>query len=176
MPSSDLSREDPHDVEIHQINLTKRQRHGIRALQLKHKSVKWIEYLLQSAATPGPGGGGDAGTGGTAGGGGGGGGRDGGSGQGSQMVSTFFSYAKQLLKHSFFQVLYDSYMGKLESRQDHLILAAGPSGRSSNRCGTGDDLEMVLDHAAERPEGRPRAAVRHDEVKGRRYDWYEGHL
>ena len=32
---------------------------------------------------------------------------------------------------------------------------------------------MVLDHAAERPEGRPRTAVRHDEVKGRQY---EGHL
>ena len=74
---------------IHQINLTKRQRHGIRALQLEHKSVKWIEYLLQSAATPGPGGGGDAGTGGTAGGGGGGGGRDGGSGQGSDGLQVF---------------------------------------------------------------------------------------
>ena len=73
-----------------------------------------------------------------------------------------------------FNLICMTCMGNLESRSsDTLILAAGPGGRSSNRCGTGDDLEMVLDHAAERPEGRPRAAVRHDEVKGRQY---EGHL
>ena len=141
---------------------------------------------MQSAATPGPGGGGDAGTGGTAGGGGGGGGRDGGSGQGSygprgSRWSLCFSVqqnccSKLCLNKVFFKfnLICMTCMGNLESRSsDTLILAAGPGGRSSNRCGTGDDLEMVLDHAAERPEGRPRAAVRHDEVKGRQY---EGHL
>ena len=52
--------------------------------------------------------------------------------------------------------------------QDHLILATGSGGWSSNGCGASDHLKVVLNDAAERPERCPRAAVRHDEVKGRR--------
>ena len=52
--------------------------------------------------------------------------------------------------------------------QDHLILATGSGGRSSNGCGASDHLKVVLNDTAERPERCPRAAVRHDEVKGRR--------
>ena len=88
-----------------------------------------------------------------------------------------FQFSKTVVQTKFFfkfKLIRMTCMGNLESRSsDTLILAAGPGGRSSNRCGTGDDLEMVLDHAAERHEGRPRTAVRHDEVKGRQY---EGHL
>ena len=41
-----------------------------------------------------------------------------------QMASTFFSSAKQLFKHSFFQVLYDYYMGETRIKI-----------RSSDTCG-----------------------------------------